>query len=613
MQSGLRAWQRVARLLARSEKLTAAAGLVDRLLQLASGRPPPPMEPESSPKSVKTGDSLGDIWLPLPLSAPGASEIPTIPENVIYAPGAVAELLVLQAEVQVSLGHPMRALRLCKWARHYARDTHVELGAAFAEASILASQILAECPELLALAQIDDGKVCSSWQDSQEVVISADATEADAETRAQIIVTLRKDALKHSCRITMDSETAELTHTPIQNLPRNLPDGSGSQADRHKLNKTNRNVALSAEADYYVRLELPVLHHLKDCEDIGVSARDTLRSNTSLANLYEIGAQRRTALLLDLAEALQHQTSSTAEYQNLVALAGKQVAHLAEPSPSLCVRVWLHQLRGLRLELEGQLESGQSVGCFLRIGGSEDQHPASSPHKILAVQLSGYFRLVMLVAAFVDTYCGNNLRLQRALFSEGLMLSVQLLAFLPQFLLETTASQGASSSSSLNDCIGMFKKAAFGGAQLCMLALCLLEQHRQQTSWMEKRPELDAPLDSLRFHKPCVRLFQAFQSSYFAAKNADETISEGIEEVRAHMSASSFSVLTPKMYRAASVLPAQIISPAGRQYAWCKRPSVAVRHKTTAFRTINKWPAACIIFFMQICQVCNFSLVCPHT
>lgn len=528
----------------RQERFSAAARLATHLLHLACGQGPPRIEQAKwSEAGGETHDNEAShdelSWLPLPPTVIGAPGAPLPLQGAICAPAVVVELLVLLAEVQVSLGHPAKALRLCKWARHYAKEADIVNGVAFADASILASQLLAECPGLLVLAQIDDGKVNTCWGGTPEIVVRTDASERDAEARWDLITILAKETLyqaggqrrsppDQAGNTTLKADIADWTHRVTQSLsatPIMEKDNQSKKSNGHNLVEAQEQLAMGMR----LPSALPVLHHLTwgDKEEACAGSPECNGNRQSCANLYDPWAQRRVGVLLDLAEALQHQTGKTAEYHNLVTLAGEGLRTLGEPSPPLCVRVWLHQLRGFRLQLEGQLALSGSTFLPLFVGSSDEDQQARALDRLMAEQLLRYFRVVMQVSTFVETYCANDMHLQKALFSEAVLLSVQILISSTQVLPQRALSLAASPLSEQSYGPDLLKKAALEGAQLCMLALCQMEQQRQQTTCFGGVSDLDTSLDSYRCHKQLIRLFAALHNSYMGDRSIEEPINEG--------------------------------------------------------------------------------------
>lgn len=538
----------MARLLFRGKRFSAAASLATRLLQLSSGRLPPKVDQAKPSEISKLQEARAKVpstfqedlsWLPLPPEAPGIQSASPPVEGAVCLPGVVVELLVLLADVHVSMGQPTKALCLCKWARHYAKEAHVDGEVAFADASLLASQIVAECPVLLKLAQVDDGKVQLCQADVFEVHHSTDAPEADAAAQWGLISGLRTDALKQAEMHLQKNFLSELGFSGKPDArARNSPATEGL-SDIPVGKKDNRRVgqALAGAQDLpgaplWQPATMPKLHHLDSRMERSPGEDSTCKDHRNLFNNWN---QRRAALLLGLAEAFKHQPGKTAEYYNLVALAGQQLRWLGEPSPPLCARVWLHQLHVYRLQQEMQLGSR-------RIPESNDTsgvEAAAAADGLATQQFLRYFQIVVKVAAFIDRYCGSDLYLHRTLFSEALLLSIQMLALSKLLVSQMQPPSPADDSNEQAD-ENMLKRVAFQGAQLCMLALFQIEQQRQLTPYQLKGADLDATLHALRCLKPLIRLFLATRSSYFDGGASDDSFGEGKEshcsELRAYPS-----------------------------------------------------------------------------
>lgn len=525
----------MARLLFRCKRFSVAASLATRLLQLSSGRVLPKLDQAKPSEISKLQEAKAKVpstfqedlsWLPLPPEAPGIQSASPPVEGAVCLPGVVVELLVLLAGVHISMGQPTKALCLCKWARHYAKEAHVDGEVAFADASLLASQIVAECPVLLKLAQVDDGKVQLCQADVFEVHHSTDAPEADAAAQWGLISGLRTDALKQA---EMHLQQKSLSELGFSGKPdaraRNSPPTEGlsdipvGKKDNGRVGPTRASAQDLPGAPLWQPATIPKLHHLDFKMERPPGEDSTCKDHRNLFNNWN---QRRAALLLGLAEAFNHQPGKTAEYYKLVALAGQQLRWLGEPSPPLCAQVWLHQLHVYRLQQEMQLGSR-------RIPESNDTgrvEAAAAADGLATQQFLRYFQIVVRVAAFIDRYCGSDLYLHRTLFSEALLLSVQMLA-LSKRLVSQMQPQSPADDSSEQANEAMLKRVAFQGAQLCMLALFQTEQQRQLTPYQLKGADLDATLHALRCLKPLVRLFLAMRSSYFDGGASDENFGEG--------------------------------------------------------------------------------------
>ncbi|CDI87956.1 WD domain, G-beta repeat-containing protein, putative [Eimeria praecox] len=568
--NGIRAWQRVARLLLSQRQLTAATQLTTRLLQLSSGRQPAALsrgklklnvaaeggnEGATREEESQAADSLDRdelSCLPVPPSAPGmpANLVPV--EGAICAPAAVVELLVLLADVLIATGQPTKALCLCKWARYYAKEAHLQRGAAFSDASLLASHILAECPALLKVAQTEDSKVISCWEtDPLDGISTSVDSEIDANALWGLIANLRRDALLQQNAETQQRirSSTSTTNSSSNNDSNSAPfkgDASlrihcvqeASAADPvtaddsgEEINKQKRPQRLTA-VDLWRPAALPTLHHLYREE----RTSEAPAAKEESLNLYDPRNRRKASLLLQLAEAVQHQPGQTAAYFNLVQLAGGQLQRLGEPNPPLCARVWLHQLHAFRLQLELHLQQRQLLLLQrqeqqLQLGSAGEPVEAAESRKeedqlaaldgLMTEQLLRYFKTVVQIAAFVDTYCGSDLYIHRELFSEALLLSVLMLSISKQLPAQSAAASASGRGGESEE--SMLKRASFRGAQLCMLALCHIERQRQRTAYQMNNTELETTLQSARCPKPLIRLFAALGHSYNSGKSGNET------------------------------------------------------------------------------------------
>lgn len=583
LQNGVRAWQRVARLLLTQKHMTAAAKLTTRLLQLASGRQPAALDRtlklnvtsegrgqervtkgEESPPSISLkSDELSSLPVPPSGAGTAASLLPAA--GAICAPPAVVELLVLLADVLVATGQPTKALCLCKWARYYAKEAHLERAAAFSDASLLASQIVAECPALLKVAQTEDVEVIACWRtDPLDDGTASGDSEGDAGVLWGQVASLRRDALlqqqaqaqhsnRNSNRSSNNGTSNSLTSKADTSLRRHCVREGISQTDIAAAADGQQEIAKQKQpsiqsqgltaCELWQSSALPTLYHLNKPEE---RSGDASPAKGEYLNLYDPKNQRKAVLLLELAEAVQHQPGQTASYFSLVQLAGEQLQRLGEPNPPLCVRVWLHQLHAFRLQLELQLQQHQLLlqrqQQDLLVGPAD--HPVETTDSnvkaedqtlrldvMLTGQLLRYFKTVVQITAFVDTYCGSDLYLHRELFSEALLLSVLMLAASKQL-----AAQATSGASALGRCDDrgdeLLKRVSFRGAQLCMLALCAVENQRQRTAYQMNNAELETTLQSVRCPKPLVRLFASLFHSYNSEKCNNEVSVEGKYKIK---------------------------------------------------------------------------------
>lgn len=480
-------------------------------------------------------------WLPPPPGPPGTPENDSMPDGAICAPGIVVELLVLISEVQISLGYPVKALRLCKWARHYAREARVDKGAAFADASLLASQIVAECPGLLKIAQLSDEEVQIGWEDPDDAISEAKFPECDAEARWQLITHLRMAALEQAEEqlnglLSQDEGPlvegirSNILRPILRTLKGDLPaEGTGGL---NQQGYTETVEGKQSGSEVWLPSALPVLHHITSCqpEEAYVEPPGCSLNCQTYVNLHDSSVERRLLMGLGVAEALQQQIGKEVEYSLLVGWASENLRAIGEPSPNLCVRVWIHQLRGFRMQVEQHLAATR--GRLLRASSErvEEQNRAKGLDELVTNQLLGYFQMVIEAAAFVESYCCNDSRLQRELFSEALLLSVHMLTPLAQLLLKSASATEAYSPPLLHSKIASMKKVAIGGTQLCAAAFRQIDRQQHRPAFFNEGAELDTLLDSSNLQKPLIRLFLALHCSDGKVRDADETKGEGIQD-----------------------------------------------------------------------------------
>ncbi|XP_026192682.1 uncharacterized protein LOC34623187 [Cyclospora cayetanensis] len=545
LENALLAWQQAARLLAREGRLRAAESLVIRLLQLSSGR-----QSQSSEHSTRVGAHMPDTilkneesshchtlsWLPHPPHTPGTHVTSPLEEGAICAPLIAVELLVLLAEVYISMGYPVKALAICKWARYYAKEARVDDGAAFADACMLASQVLKECPGLLRQAKTECSKIKEFWEEDVEGSHWTEGSESDAGAHWSLIMQLTAEALQRTERqLYCLPSSAHRVSPHCGKAPQDKPptciysNKVGEKDNGHDCKtKTSPWVQDNPETSIWLPSALPLLPHLDCHKEVACVKQCECKSTQKLYNPW---SQRRAAQLVELAESLPHHNNAF-EYYNIVTMAAEQLSILGEPNPLLCVHVWVHQLRCFRQQMEEQLLSNQKPCVPIKIGCSKEDCHVSAFDRMLTEQLLGFFRLVKKATNFVDAYCGNDWILQRLLFSEALLFSVQMLALSKHLGQDTSQASGSPNPSNGSKEDTLLKMAALGGINLTMLALCQVEAKRHLKRHIEKADELGASLDSSRCPKPLIRLFIAIQNSFstpscFEKMMCEETLTHG--------------------------------------------------------------------------------------
>ncbi|KAL8424534.1 hypothetical protein Efla_005640 [Eimeria flavescens] len=538
--NGLQAWQRAARLLLRQGMLSSAEMLATHLLQLACGQNGTDLSQMEWPQSQgllagEDRDALIQIketsWFPLP---PAVAQIPdptSFAGSAVRAPCKVVELLVLLSEVQISLGHPLKALCLCKWARHYARKSKVERSAAFAHASLLASKVLMECPNLLEVARISDAEIRSCYKNTKDTNITALEAESQADERWQLAAQLNKEALQQAEGHTTESadHSAAQLAEPLRFDKHfcNVPSQVANQT-RDTVSNSRDGIHDGSIAEAWNFSKLPNLHHLKRCNFKETHLRGSTGDGQAsrYVNLHDPSTHLKAALQLEVAEALQHVNGKAPEYSSFVLSAAEHLRMIAEPCPMLCSRVWVHQLRAFRLLLESHLADTKGENLMACTRSDKDQEFATFLDIAMTEQLMQYFRLIVDASKFVETFCGNDLHLQTTLFLEALLLSIQILAAPNRLLLLSALSTEAPTPHLQGEEPALIKKAALGGAKFCIVALRQLNRQRRQAGLRLEAAELDTMATFQRFQKPIVRLFLALRQLDMVGASSDESNGE---------------------------------------------------------------------------------------
>ncbi|KAL8433110.1 hypothetical protein ACSSS7_004133 [Eimeria intestinalis] len=544
VQNGVRAWQRVTNLLLRQGKFSAAVTVATHLLKHACGWRHESFGQSGWPESEKHQSAKVTEfpahpeeahWFPEPPAAAGVLEYNNAAKDGICAPGAVVESLVALAKAQIALGHPLKALRLCKWARYYARKSKVEKSVGFAHASVLASEILADCPDLLSVARLNDAEVRHNRSSAEEAPIKAAESEPEAEERWQLVTQLRTEALQqaenHSHRAVFywEDSTMRLNHSQSSQQP---PQRASAERihDKESLKDADE---LKGEFDNLITdvwhpSALPNLHQLMGCnvEESFFEDSETSESSQRYVNLHDPCAHPKVALRLEIAEALQHQKGKVAEYWSLIHSATSILRTIGEPSSILCARLWVHQLRIFRLNLETQLMRMKDKGFAAHAKSCGKEDLEKSPDILMTEQLLRYFWMVMHASTFIGAFCRNDRHLQEGLFTEAVLLSIQILAAPCQLLLKSAFFTKALNSRMRDDGLHLAKKAALGGVQFCISNLQQLGQQPRQPGPRPDAPELHAVLDSPQIAKPLVRLFLALRDWVVDCTNNDEINSE---------------------------------------------------------------------------------------
>ncbi|KAL8453332.1 hypothetical protein Emag_001923 [Eimeria magna] len=543
VHNGVRAWQRVTNLLLRQGKFSAAVTVATHLLKQACGwghesfgqsRWPESKEQQSADVLEIPAHPEETHWFPEPPAAAGVLEYNRAGKDGICAPGAVVELLVALAKAQIALGHPLKALLLCKWARHYARESKVDKGLGFADASLIASQILADCPDLLSVARLNDAEVRRNCRSTEEAPTRAAEPEPEAEERSQLVIKLRcealqraedysNDAMFHEKDSTARADHSQSIHQVLQRvLAEAIHDKETSEdADESKANYDNPII------DVWQPSALPQLHQLRGCNVENICSEDPNGDelDQDYTNRHDPCAHQKVALRLEIAEALQHRKGKAAEYSILIESAASIVRTIGEPSSILCARLWIHQLRIFRLNMERQLvrTKEEDLATHAEACGKTDFEKA--PDILMTEQLLRYFWMVLLAATFVETFCRNDRHLQKSLFTEAVIFSIQILAAPCQLLLKS-AFTTALVSRAHNEGLDLVKKAVLGGLQFCISALQQLGQQQRQAGPRPDAPELNSLLDSPQVAKPLARLFLALRDWDMDSAGIDETNSE---------------------------------------------------------------------------------------
>ncbi|KAL8447787.1 hypothetical protein Emed_004082 [Eimeria media] len=444
--NGVRAWQRVTKLLLRQGKLSAAVAVATHLLKQVCGWEHqsfgqsrwPESEEQQAPNVLQIPANPEEMhWFPKPPAAAGVFEYKNIGNDGICAPGTVVELLVALAIAQIALGHPLKALRLCKWARHYARESKVDKGFGFVEASLIASHILAECPDLLSVARLNDAEVRHNCRNTEEASMTAAEPEPEAEERWQLVTKLRcealqraeeypNDAMFHWKDLTMSVDHSQSIHQLLQRVTAETVHDKETSKDANEA-KANYDNPIP---DVWQPSALPKLHQLKGFNVENICSENTKASEVDkdYINLHDPCSHQKVALRLEIAEALQHQKGKAAEYSVLIESAASILRTIGEPSPILCARLWIHQLRIYRLNMERQLMRTKEKDLAAHAELCEKTDPEKPLDILMTEQLLRYFRMVMLAAKFIESFCRNDRHLQKSLFTEAVLLSIQILA-----------------------------------------------------------------------------------------------------------------------------------------------------------------------------------------
>ncbi|KAL8273566.1 hypothetical protein Esti_002493 [Eimeria stiedai] len=576
--NGVRAWGRVTNLLLRQGKFSAAVTVATHVLKQACGwghesfgqsRWPDSEEQEFANAKGIPDHSEETHWFPEPPAAAGVFECNNIVKDGICAPGAVVDLLVALAKAQIALGYPLKALRLCKWARHYARGSKVDKSIGFAHASLLASQILADCPDLLSVARLNDAEVRHNCRSTEEIPMRAAEPETEAEERWQLVTQLRTEALQAEYHLSgpmfyWKDSTLRADHS--QSNQQLLPRVSGEPIqDKETLKEADESKGKCDNqiTSVWQPSALPKLYQLTGSNVDVFCSEDPNAGDLhqNYINLHDPSVHREVALRLEIAEAVQHQMGKVAEYSNIIQSAALLLRTIGEPSPVLCARLWIHQLRVFRLNMESRLMRTWETDFASHAESCDKTDLEKPPDILMTEQLLRYFRMVMHATRFIEAFCRNCRRLQKSLFTEAVLLSIQILAAPRQLLLRSACASTALVSRLHDDALDLVKKAALGGVQFCISALQQLSQQQRLAGPRSGAPELHSLLDAPHVAKPLVRLFLALRDWDVNCASIEETSSED------HMSYGEALRVLERAIRRCEVLGSWV--PADEQLANC--------------------------------------------